>query len=298
MVGSTTDAIADGIIRSTGETAKISLAQVKLFNEVRSIERLELLTASGQLVATLLRRINTDTTDYKQTFEAQVQAEQQVTIPKDTDVRLVLRAVIRNTNNGGFSDELLQLRLFSVTLKGDTSCQSINIPLNGPFKKHQTSFGRITGVTRVSPATATLISGTDVVISSYSFSGSAIAGKNIKLRQLLFSVIKNGSVTVSDWKIVHRTSGVAVPCTINETTMTVTCFGLEQSIGQLTSTPLILDLKATVNVPASAQNSTLETSLEATGSPESLGSIEWTDESGVFRWIEGSSPIVKGTRLQ
>ncbi len=299
VVGSTTDAIADGMIRSTGETAKIALVQVKLFNEVRSIDRLELVTSSGQLVATLMRRINTDTVDYKQTFEAQVYPEQQVTIPNDTDIRLVLRAVIRTADNAGFSDELLHVRTFSFTMQGDRTNQSFNVPLSGPFKKHQTSFGRITRVTRVSPITASLVSGTGVVIGSYSFSGSVIPGKNLRLRQLVFSLTKSGSATVSGWMLVHRVSGASVTCTTNDQAMTITCLALDQAVGLLTpGVPLILDLKATVSVPAGTHDSILETSLKAAGSPESLGSIEWTDESGIFRWVEGRTPVAEGTRLQ
>ncbi len=298
VVGSTTDAIADGVIRRNGETATVQIVQVKLFQEVRSIEYLELVTEQGQLIAKLTRRTNNDTSDYKQTFEAQVQPESQFTIPSDTDVRVVLRAVIRTIDNAGFADELLQVRTLSVTLKGDTSNTTTNIPLSGPFPKHQTAFGRITSITRVSPETAALTSGTDIVIGSYSFLGSVIPTKNLKLRQLVFSLVKNSAVTVSHWVLMDRASGASVSCSLNEQSMEITCSTLHQSIGALSNgSPLILDLKATVSVPPGTQ-AILETSLKAAGSPESLGSVEWTDESGIFRWIEGTSPIAQGTRFQ
>lgn len=299
VVGSTTDAIASGVLRSSGESSKVQLVQVKLFNEVRSLERLELVTENGQLIASLLRRVTTDTPDYKQTFEAQVQPENQFTLPQDTDVRVVLRAVVRTVENAGFSDELLQVRTISVTTKGDATNQTINVPISGPFVKHQTSFGRLFDITRVSPATAPLVSGTGVVIGSYSFNSSAIAGKNLKLRQLVFSLAKSGSATVNNWMLVNRASGASVPCTTNEQFMTVTCLALDQAVGLMSvGTPFVLDLKATVFLGTGSQGSIVETSLATAGSPESLGSIEWTDESGIFRWVEGPSPIVTGTRLQ
>lgn len=287
------------MVRSVGETAKVQIVQVKLFNEVRSIDYLELVTEKGEVIAKLLRRTTTDTTDYKLTFEAQFQPESQFTIPKDTDVRIVLRAIIRSASNAGFSDELLQVRTMSVTMKSEATNQTINASISGPFPKHQTAFGRITGVTRASPVTAPLIAGANTLIGTYSFSSSVLDGKNLKLRQLTFSLVKTGSVSVSNWTLVHRASGASVTCSTNDQTMTITCALLEQSVGAFTAnTPLLLDLKATVFVPAGTNDSVLETSLDATGSPEALGSVEWTDESGIFRWIEGIAPVAKGTRLQ
>lgn len=298
IVGTTTDAIANGTLRSAGETSKVQLVQVKLFTEVRSIDHLELVTEQGQLIANLTRRLNTDVSDYKLTFEAQVQPENQYTLPQDTDVKVVLRAVVRTLTNAGFSEELLQVRTMSVTMKGDATNQTVNVPVSGPFPKHQTAFGRITGVTRASPETAPLQSGTNVTIGSYSLTNDVIAGKNMKLRQLVFSLAKSGPVTLSNWKLVNPASQASSACTFNEQFMTIACSALDQAVGIFsTGTPLILDLKATVNVPAGTQ-SIVETSLSAAGSPESLGSIEWTDESGIFRWIEGPSPVVTGTRLQ
>lgn len=299
VVGSVTDALASGVLRSSGESSKVQLVQVKLFSEVRSIEYLELVTENGQFIAKLTRRLNTDLPDYKQTFEAQVQPESQFTLPQDTDVRVVLRAVVRTVENAGFSDELLQVRTMSITMKGDATNQTVNTPISGPFMKHQTAFGRIFDITRVSPATAPLLSGTGVVIGSYSFNSSTIAGKNLKLRQLIFGLVKSGSVTIHHWTLVNRVSGANIACTTNEQAMTITCSALEQAVGVLTAgTPLVLDLKATVYMPTGAQGSIVETSLPTAGSPEALGSIEWTDESGIFRWVEGASPIVNGTHLQ
>lgn len=299
VVGSVTDALASGVLRSSGENSKVQLVQVKLFSEVRSIDYLELVTENGQFIAKLTRRLNADTPDYKQTFETQIQPENQFLLPQDTDVRVVLRAVVRTLENAGFSDELLQVRTMSITMKGDTTSQTINTPITGPFVKHQTSFGRLFDITRVSPATTPLVAGTGVVIGSYSFNSSAISGKNLKLRQLVFSLAKSGTATVGNWTLVNRVSGAHVPCTTNEQAMTVTCLALEQAVGVLTvGTPFILDLKATVYLPAGSEGSIVETSLSTAGSPESLGSIEWTDESGIFRWVEGASPIVTGTRLQ
>ena len=121
----------------------------------------------------------------------------------------------------------------------------------------------------------------------------------MKLRQLVFSLSKTGSAAISNWTLHNRASNANVVCTTNEQAMTVTCSALDQAVALFVqNTPLLLDLKATVYVPAGTHDSLVEASLQAAGSPESLGSIEWTDESGIFRWIEGPTPVVQGTRLQ
>ena len=297
--GSTTDALAVGIVKSSGETAKVQLAQVKFFSEVRSINYLEMVTEDGQLIATLTRRLNTDTSDYKQTFEALIQPEAQFTLPADTDVRVVVRAVMRGIDNAGFSDDLVQVRTASLTMRGDSTTTTVNVPFVGPFPKHQSAFGRITQVSRLSPANETLVTGTGVTLGSFSFSGSALPGKNLKLRHVVFSLAQNGQATVTNWLLVNRASGAHVACTVNEQAKTVTCPLLSDGVGVFAwGTPLILDLKASVFVPPDNHDSLVHVSLGAAGSPESLGSIEWTDESGVFRWIESPSPIAEGTRFQ
>jgi hypothetical protein len=110
--------------------------------------------------------------------------------------------------------------------------------------------------------------------------------------------MKTGSATLNNWALVNRASNASVSCSVNEQAWTVTCPLLEQAVGIFAGSALTLDLKASAFVPAGTHDAIIETSLSSAGTPESLGSIEWTDESGVFRWIEGTSPLVKSTRLQ
>lgn len=297
LTGQASDAIADGTVRSSGETAKVSLAEVKLFSEVRSIDHLEVVTTDGKIVASLKRKITTDTPDYKLTFQAQSNPEDRFQIPADTAMLLVLRAVVRSDTNAGFSDELLQVRTFSVTTVGDKTNQAVNVPMAGPFPKHQTAFGHILNVKSLSPDTAHMMSGTGVVLGSFSFTGSIISGKAMALSALTFSVNETGPVTLSNITLVNHGSGVSAACTVNAQAMTVSCPVLSGSVGAFSpGSPLILDLKSNVTVQTGAQNATLQASLNASGSPESLGAVEWTDGSGMFRWIEyAHTPVARGT---
>ncbi len=299
ITGQKSDAVADIIVRSTTETAHIASVQVKLANEVLSLDTLELVNAlDGTLVAVLTKRTTTDIADYKLTYEAQIALSSQMQIPADKDVRLVLRANIRAIGNNGASEQLLQVRTFSVTLHGDTSFNTFNIPAVAPFPKHQTSFGRIVKVLRTSPASAPMASSVGAVVSAFSFSGSSVADKSLTIESLTFSVTRTGNFTASNWNLRPQGSALSVPCTISQDGLTVSCLNI-QSIGGIPSaTPLALELRADLALPNGVTNATLQTNLTSAGSPEQLGAVQWTDGSGHFRWIEGNGVIATGTYLQ
>lgn len=269
---------------------------MKLFSEARSIEKLEIVTMDGQVLATLLRRVTTDTVDYKLTYEAQINPDQQVAIPADTDVRVALRAVIRSVDNAGFADDLVQVRTFNITLRGVNTNNTANIPLDGPFPKHQTAFGRIVAVNRLSAATEPLTSGTGKILTSFSVTGSTVAGRTLSLTETTFSVIRTGSVTLTNWKLTARKSGASVACSMNPSANTVSCPQLTDTVGLMDPRePLTLDLSADTVVTGAG---IIEISLPTAGSPEALGSIYWTDHSGTYRWIEGPTPVMTGTKFQ
>lgn len=297
-IGEASDAIASGMIRSDGETSKVAIAQVKLFTEARSIEKLEIVTGDGELIATLLRRTTTDVTDYKLTYEAQITPESRFVIPADTDVDIVLRAVIRDKNNNGFSEDLVHVRTFTMSIHGQTSNETRGISFTGPFPKHQTSFGSIASVSLASPQTAALGSGTDALLGSFTFSGTAITGSTLSLRHLLFSVRRTGSVDLTNWIITNKAKGMSESCSFNETAMTVTCANIQSFASLDPASPLTLDLRADIAVADGDEPRSVEVFLDAAGSPEELGSIQWTDGSGLFRWVDLPSPVVRGTSIR
>ena len=294
MVGRTSDAIADGVIRPT-ENAKIRAAEVTLFQEVPSIDVLELTNEQGVVIATLRQRLNANPADYKQYYEATLTPEQGYAVAANTDVRLVVRAVIRTPENNGASDRLLQVRTFKLTLVGDPSNTSVSLNVTGPFPKHQTSFGRIATVGMSGPATAPVASGTGVTLGTFTFTGDAIAGKTLGLTDLVFDVLRTGSVDMKNIR-VGKAGGIATPCTMSSNV--ITCSNLPNEIGQIPSgAALSLELKS--DLPVTGGVGSLEVSLNQGGSPEALGAVWWTDQSGRFKWIESKvAPIVRGTRFQ
>jgi hypothetical protein len=247
----------------------------------------------------MLRRTTTDTPDYKQTFEVQISPELQYELQRTKAQKLVLRAKIRSIDNAGFSDELLQVRSLSVTLRGAKTLASSTIPSTGPFPKHQTSFGRISSVTRTSPETATLSAGNDVLVTSIALRSAGLTERPLSPTQITFAVQKTGTMIASDWTLRRHGQSSSAPCTFNVELSTVNCTFLKDAIGSIpTGGTLDLDLTADITIPSSSTNNSLQANLSTAGSPESFGSIEWTDGSGTFRWVEGPTPLLMGMRLQ
>ena len=110
---------------------------------------------------------------------------------------------------------------------------------------------------------------------------------------------KTGQLTLTNPRVLMHGTDVAASCTYNQEAATISCPQLANTQpGYLGAGKTTLDLVADVSKTGSAAVS-VQASLGASGSPESLGSVEWTDGSGIFRWIEGGkNPIATGTLFQ
>lgn len=299
LLGQASDAIADLTLGTLSESARIVSAQVKLMTPVSSLDTLEIVTADGGThVATLRRRITSDTVDYLQTYEVQLTGADQFSIPAGNNTSLVLRALIRSADTGGSSEQLLEVRIFSVTYYGESTHETVNVPAAAPFPKHQTAFGRITSVTRASAVSAPLVAGVDQLIGSFAVVGNALPGKTLSLKELIFSTISTGTVSVSNWSLRASGSAVSVPCSINPETKVLSCANLDAIAALPSDKPLILEVYGDIAIPSGSSGNSLEIDLSQAGSPSDFGSVRWTDQAGTFKWVEGSSPLARGTKLQ
>jgi hypothetical protein len=298
LVGQTSAPIAAGIVSPFSEDTQLTAVQIKVFQETRSLHSMELVTANGTLLATLLRRTTTDTSDYRLTYEAFLTGDQVLTLTKATELPVFVRAVVRGKNNDGFSEDLVHVRQFSLTFRGVDSAQTYNVPFTGPFPKHQTTLGRVHSVVRVSPETAPLVSGNGTVVSTFSLQSASVESQQVSLSQIVFSYDSVGmKAQFSNWRLMHIDSGTSVPCTSNASAKTISCPNVSSVFGPNDST-VTLSLSADITVESGATGEWFQVSLPDAGSPESLGSVWWSDAVGTFRWLEGTSPLASGTRLQ
>jgi hypothetical protein len=297
LVGNASDAIADFVVPSRSEAGEAAHVRVTLTREARSIDRLELRTARGDLVAILRQRTTTDIVDYKETYESPVTTPGTFVLPAGSDARLVIVAVIRTTTNNGFADDLVQVRSVTMTLRTVITNQSVNLAFTGPFPKHQTSLAKILTVTSASPVGGALESGTGKTLGSFLLTGTGIAARSPSLTQLTFALKRMGQVSLSS--VLLRSPNGNVPCTINGAGDTISCPGLGTVPDAFSlASPLNATLSATIVLPAGTGGRSLLVTLADAGSPETIGSVHWTDGSAEYRWIEGSSPVASGIDLR
>jgi len=298
LVGAVSDAIAGGVFSPISEDTELLAVQLKLFQEARALEKLELVKEDGTVLATLKWHTNTDITDYRLTYDVFLTGDAVYTISKDTTMNLFIRAVVRSKANDGFSENLVHVRQFALTLRGKDTNQTYNIPFTGPFPKHQTALARVHSVMRTSPLTKVLATEEKAEISSFALSSDQVDLQPVSLVQMVFGYERVGNKsTLTDWKLIRKDSNAQASCTENPSAKTISCANLQTIFGMLPKEPTTLSLVANIQTEASALGEWFQVSLPVTGSPEVLGSLWWTDATGTFRWIEGQSPIAAGTKL-
>ncbi len=296
-VGKKSDAIADVTLNSVGEPVYVALAQVKLMQEARSVEFIEVVSETGIVLASLKQRTTTTPSDYKKIYETTSASDTPIVLDGTKPIHLYVRAVIRSSENGGFAEDLLQVFSVNITYHAPASNQTYYGAKQGGFSKNQTAFGNLTNVLRTSPQVDVLKTGSGIIVSSFSVSGSGTTNKTLSLENMTFSLIKSAGVITKNWSVNIGNNSMNIPCSMNIEGNQISCIRLQDSAILQSHQNLAIKIFADVSLDSNLQkeNKFLQISLLHSGSPEALGSIEWSDGSGHYRWIEGASPIAVGT---
>lgn len=279
------------MVRMNGETGFIRAAQIKLFAEVSAIKSIDLVKDDGTVIASLVQRTTADSADYKQIYEAFLAPGLDYSLPQDKDVHIIARVNVRSIDDNGAANQLLEVRSFTITTYGVTSGNTITNVFPIPFPKHQTSFGRMTRIERAMPATGTLASGASQMLAAFTFSGSMVTGRSLAINQLIFTPVTSGQVEVRGWTLRNPVTGDYVMCSSGSDG--ITCPNISDAMGLMNNKTVTLQLWGDVTV-AGANNS-LQLNLMTRGTPTELGSVQWTDHSGNYRWIEADVPVATGT---
>lgn len=295
LVGHTSDALAEITLPASAEDRFVGLAQVKLFREAPALKSIQITKENGDVLATLLRRTTTDLPDYKQIYEAQVVPEQRVLLEKNTPHRLIVRAQVRSPNENGSAENVVSFRSISLTSVNAVSGESVNHPFLSPFPQHQTSMGKITAIKNAGPEAGTLVAGANTLVGAFSFEGISPFGNSIALSELIFLPVFTGNVTASRWTLSTVGGTQSMECATGFEG--VSCTRIPAAIGTLGSSPLVLELRATIDISPSAGVASLSVSLPVSGSPEHGGSVRWSDGAGTYSWVEQFAlpPAVRGT---
>lgn len=293
LLGQLSPAVAGASFFSEQEPVRVRGARMTLRNEVKSIDRLELIDQDGRLIG-LLSKDGNDATN--KTWRGTYALEGAYEIPKSQSRILGVRARLKPRDGGGESEELLWVDTVSLTLQGVWSESSIDAALQtGVSPKHQTAQARLLSARNAADATGALPLGSDQVLAAFAFSGAALSPASLDLEELQFSVTKADQVTVSNWQLGAADTATRVTCSANGST--VTCAAIPAELGRLQNGQRTLRLHGTVSATGGGGRF-LQVSLVAPGTVGEIGAVRWTDGTGHFTWVDLPSPLASGTRWE
>jgi len=256
-----------------------------------------------------------------------------VTIPRGSEKKFLLRALLKGDTEGGVSGETVALTISANTTtdiafeaRGLGSSRDLPQNDNDAIEDGEIILGRDTAganiaivgetnqvvgakIESISNANAdpdnTSISGGTQAFGQFRF--RAMANQNSKnglndvtLTDLVFSV-SAVNVTLSDFKIYNKLEpSVKLSCTGNGTTgsITVTCSNLEDSaVSTVIEQGAFIDLalEASVTLSSGAGSQSLQASLNQLGDRGNPGTIEWEDDVFPFDWVDLDVTQVKST---
>ena len=294
LIGRTTPVLFDGVFESTGEPAVLRSVQITLEREIKSIESMSLVDGSGTVVGQMSLDVsnNNDYTRWVGNF-----GTGNYILPKDRNVVLGVRAVLRDRAHQGGSKEMFEIAdagafyLFAEGADSHTLRQLFPASPHYPFS--ETVQARIESVTGTLPAQGTLVSGTNKQIASFWFGGTILTGATLQLQALNFHLASHG-VTVTGWRIGGPAEVQQQPCGLDNATQTIDCSIIPDGFTTVGTADRVISLYADVSVSPGSTNPTLQVSFNQNGTIGTNGDIWWSDGAGSYRWLEESVVLPNG----
>jgi hypothetical protein len=298
LAGRTTPTIVDGIFTSAGEDGRVSMAEVELYREIRSLESLSLIDGNGTVIGTLslLPYSNAD----KIKWRVDITTGSYI-LPKDVPVRLGVRAKMKSVSNGGASNELLEVKTWSINaVKTVSNAASQLGPADQHRPQHQTALGRITSVDNALASSLTVQQGANRMLGSFTVSAESSSGATVKLNSLSF-ILQSTDVAVSNLRFGGATAGQQGSCAteaVNDQTV-INCF-VPETVSNAVASPITLSIYADVTVAAAKQSGTVRIVAKEKKGIGS-GNVYWTDGYSTFNWVEADvqsddGPVVTVTK--
>ncbi len=295
ILGERSEPIASANFFSHQEAMIVRGATVKFKNEAKSIDALTLISSSGAELGRLTLDVYDSTKKtWKATFSS---GDGYTTLKQDQENTLAIEALLKGPSSGGFSEEMIQVDDFSLTVEGGfTHNTYASRPVDFPFPQHQTSFARITGVTNALEISGGLPVGNDELIAGFTFRAEEISQANTAISELEFEISKSSNVQSTGFTLEATDTNTTVECTVAGNV--VTCANIPEELGALQAGSRTLRLSADILLSSGAQNPFLQISLNQPGAIGTNGGVRWTDGSGDFNWMELAAPVARGTRWE
>lgn len=293
MIGSRTEPIGSASFFASKEPMLIRSVTVVMEDNYESLDTMYLIDSHGVQIG----RLSLDPLDQTdRTWKANFATEGAYRLEKDTENVLGIEVLLKGRNEGGVSEELVQVDSFRLTVEGEWTHSTYgNIPADIPFPQHQTAQARILNITNALSEEDALPVGTDQLVAAFTFKGEALNQADLRITELTFAISRPTGVQATGWELGASDTNTKAPCTIS--TNTVSCSSIPSELGAVNGMRT-LRLFADVALTSGTQNAFLQISLNEPGTIGSNGAIRWTDGTGTYTWVELDQPVARGTRFE
>ncbi|MEK7590954.1 MAG: S-layer homology domain-containing protein [Patescibacteria group bacterium] len=293
MLGQRTEPIGSASFFASKEPMLIRGVTVVMEDEYESIDTMYLMDSHGVQIG----RLSLDPLDQTDlTWKASFATEGAYRLEKDTENVLGIEVLLKGRNEGGVSEELIQVDSFRLTVEGEWTHSTYgNIPADIPFPQNQTTQARILSVTNALAAEDALPVGTDQLVAGFTFKGEELNQVDLRITELTFGISRPTGVQATGWELGASDTNTKSPCSIS--TNTVSCSSIPSELGTVNGMRT-LRLFADIALTSGTQNAFLQISLNEPGTIGSNGAIRWTDGTGIYTWVELPQPVARSTRFE
>ncbi len=292
LLGELSPAIAAADFFSSLEPVDIGDIDITLASGVTSIQSLLIYDEFGTQIATA-SRVNGSNTQ----FHADIPFGSML-LPYKEERFVYIRARLKSDSDGGVSGEDLRVTEIEVTGEGRWSSEEYRNSTTETFPTFETALARITAVENAGPAEGgVVISGPGRTLGEFRFTADTPESLNpARLTSLTFTAEMSNGITLSNVMLRNTDNSTSTACSVSSTT--ITCSGIDQSIG-------IIDMTRTVRLvgdvaldPSFTGDRMLRIVIDQPGTPSSAGAITWTDGETTFTWVDFMQPVVRGAMYE
>ncbi len=266
-------------------------AEVKLENEIEGIDSMYVVDENG----TELAQLSLD-----KVFDPNEKTWRGIFVRKGNRIEKAEQKIfgvevrMKARNQGGTSEELVEVDTFKITVEGEWSTETYTSGSDvGPFPMHQTSMGRIRAVRNAQEETSILPLGPGQQLASFAITGFAVDQVTNKIEHLEFQVSKSPLVNIANWQLGIPDSNERLACSTSDST--VNCLNIPESLGTLSGSNRTFRLFGDVSLSSGATDKNVQISLNLAGNIGTNGAIRWSDGSGHFNWVELDQPLARST---
>lgn len=287
--GEVSPVIMDGVFGQIEEDGVLRRVVVLFRREVKSFDSLSLVNTSGTEIAKLTLATNSNLDNRR--FEAVI-TDDRLTMIKDSSLTMGIRATLKPRDNGGVSNELVEVENFFIETQGKTTGNTRQIvPTNTHYPMHQSTHGNILAVRNLMSA-GSVQAGNDKLIASFSVAGKAATDATLTISSLEF-ILQKVNVTASHIRIGGSTALEQEDCGLEQTDiLRITCTVIPENFRTIGSAPRVVSIYADLAVSGDA--GTLQLLFEGPGRIGQNGALRWNDGSSTFNWIEAATPLENG----